>query len=96
MNYNEVLDYYEAVIELIDLLTIGEKHEKDIYPTLQDFIKDAMLIFDNCRRYTNENTPYAKSANKLEKFMFQQIRNIPEWSVSLIMTVVWSSSGTFD
>lgn len=85
VNRDEVPDYYEVIMEPMDLSTMEEKHEKDMYPTPQDFIKDAMLIFNNCRRYNNENTPYAKSANKLEKFMFQQIRNIPEWSVSLIL-----------
>ncbi|KAJ5570064.1 Histone acetyltransferase GCN5 [Penicillium hispanicum] len=80
VNRDEVPDYYEVIMEPMDLSTMEEKHEKDMYPTPQDFIKDAMLIFDNCRRYNNESTPYAKSANKLEKFMWQQIRNIPEWS----------------
>ncbi|OQE13436.1 hypothetical protein PENFLA_c048G04967 [Penicillium flavigenum] len=80
VNRDEVPDYYEVILEPMDLSTMEEKHEKDLYPTPQDFIKDAMLIFDNCRRYNNETTPYAKSANKLEKFMWQQIRNIPEWS----------------
>lgn len=83
VNRDEVPDYYEVIKEPMDLSTMEEKHEKDMYPTPQDFIKDAMLIFDNCRRYNNESTPYAKSANKLEKFMWQQIRNIPEWSVSI-------------
>ncbi|EDN10276.1 histone acetyltransferase GCN5 [Histoplasma capsulatum] len=83
VNGDEVPDYYEVIKEPMDLSTMEEKHEKDLYPTPQDFIKDAKLIFDNCRKYNNENTSYAKSANKLEKFMWQQIRNIPEWSVSL-------------
>jgi histone acetyltransferase len=82
VNRDEVPDYYEVILEPMDLSTMEEKHEKDMYPTPQDFIKDATLIFGNCRRYNNETTPYAKSANKLEKFMYQQIRNIPEWSVS--------------
>ncbi|KAJ5779562.1 Histone acetyltransferase (Gcn5) [Penicillium paradoxum] len=80
VNRDEVPDYYEVILEPMDLSTMEEKHEKDLYPTPQDFIKDAMLIFDNCRKYNSETTSYAKLANKLEKFMWQQIRNIPEWS----------------
>ena len=68
----------------MDLSTMEEKHEKDLYPTPQDFIRDAKLVFDNCRRYNNETTPYAKSANKLEKYMWSQIKAIPEWSVSCL------------
>ena len=80
VNRDEVADYYDVIKEPMDLSTMEEKHEKDLYPTPEDFIKDAKLVFDNCRKYNNETTPYAKSANKLEKFMWGQIRQIPEWS----------------
>lgn len=85
VNKDEVPDYYDVIKDPMDLSTMEEKHENDMYPTPQDFIKDAKLIFDNCRRYNSESTSYAKNANKLEKFMWQQIRNIPEWSVSCVI-----------
>lgn len=81
VNKDEVADYYDVIKEPMDLSTMEEKLEKDMYPTPEDFIRDAKLIFDNCRKYNNENTPYAKSANKLEKYMWAQIKAIPEWSV---------------
>jgi histone acetyltransferase len=56
------------------------KLEADNYATPEDFIRDAKLIFDNCRKYNNDTTPYAKCANKLEKYMWAQIKTIPEWS----------------
>ncbi|KAI9759409.1 MAG: histone acetyltransferase [Candelina submexicana] len=80
VNRDEVADYYEVIKEPMDLTTMEEKHEKDLYPTPEDFIRDAKLIFDNCRQYNNETTPYAKMANKLERFMFTQIKAVPEWS----------------
>ncbi|OBT50216.1 histone acetyltransferase [Pseudogymnoascus sp. 24MN13] len=76
----DVADYYEVIKEPMDLSTMETKLEADNYATPEDFIKDAKLVFDNCRKYNNETTPYAKSANKLEKFMWQQIKAIPEWS----------------
>ena len=82
VNKDEVADYYDVIKEPMDLSRMEEKHEADQYPTPEDFVKDAMLIFDNCRKYNNENTSYAKSANKLEKFMFSKIKDYPEWSVS--------------
>lgn len=82
VNRDEVPDYYEVIKEPMDLSTMEERLSNDLYPKPEDFVKDAKLVFDNCRRYNNETTPYAKSANKLEKFMWQQIKNIPEWSVS--------------
>ncbi|TLD16825.1 uncharacterized protein PgNI_00317 [Pyricularia grisea] len=80
VNKDDVADYYEVIKEPMDLSTMENKLEMDQYPTPEDFIRDAKLIFDNCRKYNNESTPYAKSANKLEKFMWQQIKAIPEWS----------------
>ncbi|KAF1935560.1 Bromodomain-containing protein [Clathrospora elynae] len=80
VNKDEVLDYYDVIKEPMDLATMEEKHEKDLYPTPEEFIKDAKLIFGNCRRYNNESTAYAKAAGKLERYMWQRIREIPEWS----------------
>ncbi|KAJ9664164.1 histone acetyltransferase [Neophaeococcomyces mojaviensis] len=80
VNKEEVPDYYEVIKEPMDLSTMEERLQADLYPRPEDFVKDAKLIFDNCRKYNNETTPYAKSANKLEKYMWQQIKNIPEWS----------------
>ncbi|KAJ3471609.1 hypothetical protein MRS44_001708 [Fusarium solani] len=80
VNRDDVADYYDVIKEPMDLSTMESKLEADQYLTPEDFIKDAKLVFDNCRKYNNESTPYAKSANKLEKFMWQQIKAIPEWS----------------
>ncbi|KAL8899703.1 MAG: hypothetical protein Q9192_001439 [Flavoplaca navasiana] len=80
VNRDEVADYYEVIKEPMDFSTMEEKHEKDLYPTPEDFIHDAKLIFENCRKYNAESSPYVKSANKLEKYMYQQIKLIPEWS----------------
>ncbi|KAK1255098.1 hypothetical protein MKX08_009093 [Trichoderma sp. CBMAI-0020] len=80
VNRDDVADYYDVIKEPMDLSTMESKLEADQYATPEDFIKDARLIFDNCRKYNNESTPYAKSANKLERFMWQQIKAVPEWS----------------
>lgn len=76
----DVADYYEVIKEPMDLSTMETKLEADNYAIPEDFVRDAKLVFDNCRKYNNETTPYAKCANKLEKFMWQQIKGIPEWS----------------
>jgi histone acetyltransferase len=83
VNRDEVPDYYDVIKEPMDLSSMEDKLEKDLYPTPEDFMRDAKLIFDNCRKYNTENTPYAKSANKLEKFMMGKIKDIPEWSVCI-------------
>lgn len=54
--------------------------EADAYQTMEDFLYDARLVFNNCRSYNNETTTYYKNATKLEKFLYQKIRDIPEYS----------------
>ncbi|KIW02298.1 uncharacterized protein PV09_06445 [Verruconis gallopava] len=80
VNKDEVPDYYDVIKNPMDLGTMEEKHEQDQYPNPEDFIKDALLIFNNCKKYNNETTPYAKAANRLEKFMWSKIKEVPEWS----------------
>lgn len=45
------------------------KLDSNLYPTLDDFLYDADLIFKNCRQYNPESSTYVKNANRLEKFM---------------------------
>jgi histone acetyltransferase len=80
VNRDEVLDYYDVIKQPMDLSTMEERLANDLYPTPLEFVRDARLVFENCRKYNNETTPYAKSANKLERFMWSQIKAIPEWS----------------
>ncbi|KAI0998587.1 Histone acetyltransferase [Podosphaera aphanis] len=80
VNRDEVADYYEVIREPMDFSTMEVKLEADNYSSPEEFIHDAKLVFSNCRKYNNETTPYAKCANKVEKFMWAQIKAIPEWS----------------
>ena len=80
VNGEEVHDYYEVIKEPMDLGTMEQKLEKDQYETVEDFVKDVLLLVRNCKRYNAETTPYAKAANKLEKEMWKKIREVPEWS----------------
>ncbi|CAN8101290.1 unnamed protein product [Discula destructiva] len=80
VNKDEVQDYYDVIKEPMDLATMETKLDMDQYPRPEDFLKDAMLIYKNCRQYNSEGTPYTKMAVKLEKFMWNKIREIPEWS----------------
>lgn len=80
VNKDEVADYYDVIKEPMDLSTMEEKLEKDLYPKPEEFVTDAMLIFNNCRFYNPEGTPYAKAANRLQKMMWTKIKETPEWS----------------
>ena len=80
VNKDEVLDYYEVIKQPMDLSTMEQKLEQDAYETPEDFIRDATLIYNNCRQYNGETTPYHKAANKLDKEMWKKIKEVPEWS----------------
>lgn len=69
VNGQEVPDYYEVIKEPMDLSTMETKLENNQYATIDDLLYDAQLIFDNCRTYNPPNSVYAKSANRLERFV---------------------------
>jgi histone acetyltransferase len=45
------------------------KLDTNQYPTIDSFLADAQLVFDNCRKYNPEASIYARNANKVEKFL---------------------------
>lgn len=80
VNKDEVLDYYDVIKQPMDLSTMETKLEQDAYETPEDFIRDALLVFINCKKYNGEQTPYHKAAVKLEKEMWKKVKEVPEWS----------------
>lgn len=83
MNRTEVPDYYEVIKEPMDLGTMEVKLENDAYETMDDFVYDCSLIFNNCRQYNGENTTFYKNANKLEKAVIAKLKDFPEYSSCL-------------
>ena len=57
---------------LADLQTMEYKLENNHYQDLEEFTRDAKLIFVNCRQYngtSEKDNQYTKAANLLEKAM---------------------------
>lgn len=77
---DDVADYYEVIKEPMDLSTMEQRLEADAYSSVEQLLYDARLIFNNCRSYNNETTTYYKNATKLEKFFYQKISDLPEYS----------------
>lgn len=67
-------DYYETIKEPMDLETMEYKLDSNAYKDLDGFLRDAQLIFDNCRQYNNEGSSWVKNASKLEKFLQQRVK----------------------
>lgn len=79
VNRDEVPDYYNVIVQPMDLLTIEGRLENDSYEAPKDLVADLKLIFANCRQYNDASTVYSKCAAKLEKYMWSLIREVPEW-----------------
>ncbi|UZJ56427.1 hypothetical protein CBS101457_005747 [Exobasidium rhododendri] len=73
VNAQDVPDYYEHIKEPMDLSTMETKLEKNQYATISDLLHDAQLIFDNCRTYNPSTSVYAKQANRLDKFVSENV-----------------------
>ncbi|KAJ6587080.1 hypothetical protein DFH09DRAFT_1142523 [Mycena vulgaris] len=69
----EVADYYDVIKEPMDFKTMTEKLEANLYTSVETFLDDAQLVFDNCRRYNPEGSTYVKHANKIEKFLKDRV-----------------------
>ncbi|OWB63687.1 hypothetical protein B5S29_g4688 [[Candida] boidinii] len=80
VNKEEVPDYYEVIKEPMDLSTMEIKLENDAYEEFDDFIYDCKLIFNNCKRYNGESTTFYKNAMKLEKFIANKLKDLPEYT----------------
>jgi histone acetyltransferase len=52
---------------------MGEKLQENQYASVEAFLDDAQLVFDNCRRYNPEGSSYVKNANKMEKFLKERV-----------------------
>lgn len=85
INKEEVPDYYEVIKEPMDLSTIETKLENDKYESMDDFIYDCKLVFNNCRQYNGESTTFFKNANKLEKAVIAKLKDFPEYSACIDM-----------
>ncbi|KAN0064561.1 histone acetyltransferase [Thecaphora frezii] len=73
VNTEEVTDYLDVIKNPMDLSTMEAKLENNQYANVDELVKDAQLIFDNCRKYNPASSPYAKSATKLEKFLHDTV-----------------------
>jgi histone acetyltransferase len=75
-----VADYYDVIKNPMDLRTMGENLEANKYNTVEEFVNDINLIWNNCRIYNQDGSTYVKwyymltSANKLEKWFKERFK----------------------
>jgi bromodomain-containing protein 7/9 len=59
----------------MDLSTMKQKIDQNLYETLPDFKADIKLICDNCMKYNRPETVYYKAANKLWHYTKNKLLN---------------------
>ncbi|KND00195.1 uncharacterized protein SPPG_04534 [Spizellomyces punctatus DAOM BR117] len=63
--------YLDFVDQPMDFGTIGAKLDDNCYTKIQDFVKDVLLVFINCRKFNAPETGYPQIADSFEK-LFQR------------------------
>ncbi len=69
-------DYYEVIHNPMDMKTINERINSNVYKNVEDFIQDARLMFNNCRQYNEEGSEIVKDANTLEKALYLKTKEM--------------------
>ncbi|KAI9497250.1 Bromodomain-containing protein [Zychaea mexicana] len=59
-------DYFNIVKHPMDLSTVQKKLDNDEYESVDAFVDDIRLIFDNCHKYNNPADPVAVEGRKME------------------------------
>jgi len=68
--------YYDVIINPMDLQTLEENLKSGLYSTRQSFIDDVIKIFDNCREFNSEQSPYYACADELENHFFKYLKKL--------------------
>ncbi|XP_054615497.1 nucleosome-remodeling factor subunit BPTF isoform X2 [Dunckerocampus dactyliophorus] len=67
-------DYYRVIKEPMDFSTMEGRLQKRHYHKLTEFVADVTKIFDNCRYYNPNDTPFFQCAEVLEGFFVQKLK----------------------
>lgn len=69
-------DYYEIIENPIDMKTIDQNIKNDIYQTEEALIADFHLMFNNCRKYNEDNSQIHQDACTLEAVLNHKFREL--------------------
>ncbi|VDL60867.1 unnamed protein product [Hymenolepis diminuta] len=72
----EYPDYYEVIQEPIDLTIIKERMETNNYPTHQAMVADLRLMFNNARRYNEEDSQVYRDADTLDRVVKKRLKSL--------------------
>lgn len=65
VNFDEAPGYLEIIKQPIDLGTIASKLDNSAYDTIEKFVSDMRLVFDNCCQYNSDTSSIYETATEL-------------------------------
>ena len=65
----------------MDLSTVGEKLDKNVYKTIEDWKKDMNMIWANALLYNPRGSPYAMVAEELKSIFKRKTETIPKTEI---------------
>lgn len=71
-----LLFYLQVIPEPIDLLQIQSNIKAEKYQNEEQFVNDLKLMFENCRKFNEENSVIYKDANNLEKVLNDKLKEL--------------------
>lgn len=67
-------DYFDEISEPMSLFMINKKLKRDEYHTLEELLKDIVLVFENAKAYNVEGSDIYEAAAKLERLAKSKAR----------------------
>ncbi|CAG9540476.1 unnamed protein product [Cercopithifilaria johnstoni] len=67
-------DYFDEISEPMSLFMINKKLKRDEYRTLEELLKDIVIIFENAKTYNVEGSDIYEAAAKLERLAKSKAR----------------------
>lgn len=67
-------DYFDEISEPMSLFMINKKLKRSGYRTLEELLKDILLVFENAKTYNVEGSDIYEAAVKLERLAKSKTR----------------------
>lgn len=86
--------HIHVFLPLVDFSTMETRLQKRHYHKLTEFVADVTKIFDNCRYYNPNDTPFFQCAELLEAFFVQKLKGFKasRWDGWTVWIVYWFRS----
>ncbi|KAI9365970.1 hypothetical protein DFJ73DRAFT_806491 [Zopfochytrium polystomum] len=78
--------YFDVIKKPMDISTIQQKLNSNVYRKQSEFMDDLNLMFSNCYLFNGRESFVGKMAQKLEQYFNNQMKNLPHTAEGLAQT----------